>query len=230
MKKLSIATIIAFSTTSYCGISQATETRSTYAGIDAVYNSMKFKSGYGDNLFKKNAPGLNLFVGHMFHENFGAEAGFEYDKRMKRSVTVNSGALVGGVSVLNGLVWVSYDSKLRQNHSYLGVVGKYNVFDNTFVSLMVGGALSNIKASYVVTNSGAGSANNGTTKNYSKTKLIPIIKATIEHKLTDQFGLRALVGWKNTSSIKIDSNNGGVQHTIKLKNSFNVGIGGLFYF
>ena len=228
MKKLSIATIIAFSTTSYCGISQATETRSTYAGIDAVYNSMKFKGGYGDNLFKKNAPGLNLFVGHMFHENFGAEAGFEYDKRMKRSVQVNGSELIGGVAN-TGIPYINYDSKVKQNHPYIGVVGKYGFLNNTFVSLMVGGSLSHIKANYVITGTSLGSLLNGTTRSYSKSKLIPIVRASVEHKFAEQFGIRGLIAWKNTSAIKMQAQENNT-YVIKPKDSFSFGIGALYYF
>jgi len=229
MKKLSIATIIAFSATSYCGISQATETRSTYAGIDAVYNSMKFKGGYGDNVIsKKSAPGLNLFVGHMFHNNFGAEVGFEIEKKMKRSSTVYPGALVSGVLVQPGYISFSYDSTIKQRHPYLGVLGKCNLFDNTFISFLVGGSLSHINAKYIVTSSGAGPAYNGTTKSFSKTKLIPVIKASLEHKVTDRFGIRALITWKNTSAIKMTAKENGTS-TLKPKNTFNLGIGALYY-
>lgn len=237
MKKISLqkklnasafAFVVALSATSYSH-AHGNVAGESYVGLDAVYNFMGFKSGYGDNMFKKSAPGLNLFVGHMFHENFGAEAGFEYDKKMKRSVTLNPGDLAAGIAVLGIAGAVSFDSTLKQNHPYIGLVGKYNVFDNTFISLMVGGSLSHINAKHVVTGTAQSSSITGTTRTYSKNRLIPLIRATIEHKFTDRFGLRALVGWKNTSSIKMSSKETG-QQTLKLKDSFNIGVGGLFYF
>jgi len=241
MKKISLqkklnasafAFVVALSATSYSH-AHGNVAGESYVGLDAVYNFMGFKSGYGDKVLKKSAPGLNLFVGHMFHENFGAEAGFEYDKNMKRSNTVAQGEMVGGVPIPGGLTNISYDSKLKQSHPYVGLVGKYNVFDNTFVSLMVGGSLSHVNAQYTVTNTGVGgvvgAAYVGTTKSYSKTRLIPLVKASVEHKVTDRFGLRALVAWKNTASIKMTAKENS-NYSVKLKDSYSIGVGALYYF
>jgi hypothetical protein len=236
MKKISLqkklnasafAFVVALSATSYSH-AHGNVAGESYVGLDAVYNFMGFKSGYGDNMFKKSAPGLNLFVGHMFHENFGAEAGFEYDKNVKRSNTAGPGSRVCGASISGNTI--SYDSKLKQSNPYVGLVGKYNVFDNTSVALMVGGSLSHVNAKYTITSNTLNIAGvNGTATTFSKTRLLPVVRGSVEHKVTDRFGLRALVTWRNTSAIKMTAKETNLQQ-VKLKDTFSLGIGALYYF
>jgi len=219
MKQLSIKKLNAsaftfvaiLSATAYSQVAQAAvgttaSTSSTYIGADAIYGSMKFKENYGDKIFsKKGIPGVNLFVGHMFNENWGAEVGYEVDKKMKRTETVAAGNTVAG-SFINPLAyhWRAYDTFVKQHHAYLGATAKTNVLsDNNFVSLMLGISLSHIQARYNVYADENGPVN--VTRTFSKTKAMPMLRATIEHKFNDKFGLRALATWRNTSKFKIKS-------------------------
>ena len=151
--KLLNASAIAFAVTlASSSYSYAANTRNTYVGLDVVYNSMKLKKDYGGNIFsKKMAPGLNFSVGHMFHENFGAELGIEVEKKMKRTARVPAVEIVANIpGLLPGatIQWEAYNTQIKQRHPYLGFIAKGNLFNNTFASLMIGGALSNIKASF----------------------------------------------------------------------------------
>ncbi|MGD0466574.1 MAG: outer membrane beta-barrel protein [Gammaproteobacteria bacterium] len=214
--------------------SSAYANHSTYLGADAVYGSTKFKKDYGANIFsKKPAPGLNLFVGHMFNENFGAELGFEVYKKMKRTENqINEGTIVAGFAVPIGMKWESYKTTLVQRHPYFGAIIKTNITDNNSVSLLVGASLSHIKAQYTIFNDGSGvhTVNGDTTRTFSKTKLIPIIRATLEHKFNKQFGVRTILSWKNTSAFKLKSQERPSSATlIKAKDTFNIGIGATYY-
>lgn len=201
----------------------------TYVGIDAIYSNMKFKQNYGENIFsKKWTPGLNLFVGHMFNENWGAEVGYEAEKKMKSSNTAIAGEQLAGTKVPTNMIDLSFDSIIKQRHPYAGIIGKYKLFDNIFVSLMLGGSLSHISARYTYTASQSGPGPVGTVRNYSKTRLIPLVKGIVEYKFPNQLGIRGVLAWKNTSAIKMhckESNN----LIIKAKDTINFGIGVSYY-
>jgi hypothetical protein len=223
-----LAFVMGLSVTSY-----AYANHSTYLGADAVYGSTKFKQDYGANIFpKKPAPGLNLFVGHMFNENFGAELGFEVYKKMKRTETIAPGNIVAGALIepMPGLTFISFDTTFKQRHPYLGAIAKTNIFgDNNFVSLMLGISVSNVKATFNPVATNAGPEENDP-RTFSKTKPIGIVRATAEHKFNDQFGLRISGTWKNTAKFKIKSQENSAAPTeVKLKNSFNFGIGATYY-
>jgi hypothetical protein len=235
MKKISLqkklnasafAFVVALSATSY---SHAHECKicETYVGLDAVYNVMKFKTDFGGNIFaKKGAPGLNVFVGHMFHEHFGAELGFEVEKKMKRTETIPAGQKVNGFPVGAVQRSESYNTEVTQNHPYLGLIGRINIVDNSVASLLVGVSASHIKAKQNLFSIGGAATN--VTETFSKTKFIPIVRASIEHKFNDKFGVRALAAWKNTSQFKLNPKEGGTDQ-VKLKNSFSFGLGAMYY-
>ncbi len=227
------AFVIALSATSYSQIAQASGT-STYVGVDAIASSLKFKNDYGNNVFsKKVTPGVNIFVGHMFNDNWGAEIGYETEKKMKRTTTFGPGSTVSGYRLTNADGNESYSSTLKQHHPYLAAIAKTNIFDdNNFASIMLGVSVSHIEAKQ---NQFYSSTTPGTniTKTFARTKPIAIIKATIEHKFNSHFGLRLLAGWKNTSKIKMRSQENGTSNNsvlqVKPKDTFNLGVGVSYY-
>jgi len=246
MKKLSIekkinASAFAFvailSATAYSQVAQAAagttaSTSSTYIGADAVYGKMKFREHYGDNIFsKKWIPGVNLFVGHMFNENWGAEIGYEVDKKMKRTETVKAGNTVAGIYMDPGLfTYRSYNTSFKQHHAYLGAIAKKRILDNNFISLMLGVSLSHIQARYNIFADSIPGAPPNVTRTFSKTKPIPVIRVSLEHKFNDKFGLKALATWRKTSKFKIKSEERpDTDAQVKLKNTINLGIGVNYY-
>ena len=208
---------------------QASGSSSNYVGVDGVYSSMKFREYYGDNIFnKKGIPGVNLFAGHMFNENWGFEAGYEVDKKMKRTETVQSGQIVAGVMVPTNAISASYDTNLKQHNTYLGLLGKHN-FNNIFASLMLGVSLSHIRAEFNIFDTGNGGKPN-VTRSFQKTKPIPIVRAAIEYKINDKLGLRALATWKKTSKFKMFPEQiSSSPYQVKLHNTINIGAGVTYY-
>lgn len=232
-KKLNVsafAFVVAMAATSY---SHAHGTHhhgnGTYVGLDAVYNWMGFKQDYGQNIFKKQAPGLNVFVGHMFHQNFGAELGFEWDKKVKKDVTFAAGNnTVLGKSIIPIMGPQAFKTELKQSHPYFGIVAKTHVMcDENILSLMVGMSLSNIKAKSTNYLNNNVAANNIVT--FSKTKMIPFVKVAFERKFSHQCGVKLSTAWKNTSAFKLDSKEPGTSSKLKLKDTFNVGLGVVYY-
>ncbi len=203
-------------------VSAGEASNSTYVGAEAIYSSMGFKKDYGANLFAKNAPGLNFFVGHMFHENFGAEVGFEWFKKKKRTdVNLNTGEVVAGGSPLTNPVTVN--TSFKQQYPYLALIGKTNFDENNFVSLSLGLDLAKHKSSYVQTKDNGASVSRPS-RNFNKTKMIPFVKASYEYKFNQDLGLKASLGWKNTARVKTTA----AEHNaleVRPKNSLNFGIG-----
>lgn len=198
----------------------------TYLGVDAVASKLKFEKDYGENIFsKKLAPGLNFFVGHMFHENFGAEVGFEIEKKMKRTTNVNSGTMVANRVVPNTSGFESYKTDFKQYHTYLGVAAKANLVANIFASLMVGGVFSHVSAKFSIFDNGLHNVSPSVDRSFSKTKLTFLVRGLVEQKFHDQFSVRALVSWKNTSTINMDAKEGSYPFKVKTRNSFSPGLG-----
>lgn len=199
-----------------------------YVGLDAVYNWVGFKKDYGQNIFKKQAPGVNVFAGYMFHENFGAELGFEWDKKVKRDVTVGGNEVVAGRATPVGAAPASFKTTLRQSHPYLGLIAKTNVMcEENSLSLLLGAALSNIKEEFNWYSSAGVSQN--IIKTFSKTKLVPLVRVSFERKFTHQFGARLYGSWKNTSKFKLLSKETGVTYETRLKDALGLGLGFVYY-
>lgn len=204
-----------------------------YFGVDAVMSKMTFKKDYGESIFSKRwAPGGNFFVGAMFHKNFGMELGYEIEQKMKRTATVNAGNYTAGIIVPTALPWAMYNTTAGQSHSYLGILAKANVFDSTFVGLMIGASLSKVNAKYHLFKTSLGPDN--VPKTFTKTKSVGLIKGMLEHKIHNQVGVRALAIWKNMSKFKVKpkeapSNAGENPIEIRLKDTFNFGIGVTYY-
>lgn len=209
---------------------------STYVGVDALCYKMRFKEDFGGNIIsKKLAPGLNLFVGHMLNEYFGAEIGFESYKKMKNiKNNIPDGTTVAGVKIDGNRInyWESYSSTVSQRHPYFGLLTKLNITNNYYISVLAGVSLSNIRARYTLfDDEGKHRILEGElVRNFSKTKAIPIVRVSVEHKFNDKVGIRGLLAWKKTSSFTIKSKENPDSKTcLKLKDSFNIGLGVSYY-
>jgi hypothetical protein len=218
------ASIISTASNVYA-VESTTNTPSFYLGADAVYSRMGFKGNYGSNIFEKSAPGINVFVGHLFNNNFGAEVGFEIEKKEKKSGNINAGTYFAGwvVPPMGGF---SFNSEVKQRHPYLGLVGNLNINNDFFVQGLLGVSVSNVHAKYTWTDSALNFADAAT---FSKTKPVAMVRLSVGYKLTDKFDVRAYTTWRNTSNIKIKSPDTTRGNLIKLKDTYNVGLGVVYH-
>lgn len=226
------AFVVAMAATSYSHAHTAHHGHGAYVGLDAVYNWIGFKKDYGQNIFKKQAPGVNVFAGYMFHENFGAELGFEWDKKVKKDVTIPVGDTVAGTTIPTVALGggnQAYKTYVKQSHPYLGLLAKTDILaEKNFLSLTLGLSLSNIKAQ--INNYSSNGVSVSVIRNFSKTKLIPFVKVAFEHKFTQQWGAKLFAGWRNTSAFKLDAKEtANTYQKIKFKDTFNVGFGVAYY-
>jgi hypothetical protein len=206
-----------------------------FVGIDAIYNKLSFKKDYGENIFsKKLTPGLNGFIGCMFNNHFGTEVGFEIEKTSKRTTTIPSKEIVLGAAIPVGLKSMSFKTKFNQKYPYLGIISKFNLTTNNLISFFAGISRATIKANYNIFQQdipGFGPEPENITEIFSKTRFIPMLKAAIEHNINNQLAIKLFANWKNTSKFKLEDKSPDPYpyDTIKLKNSFNFGIGITYY-
>lgn len=210
----------------------------TYLGADLIYANTRLERNYGGNVFsKKMAPGVNLFLGHMFNNYFGGEAGFEIINPNKQTILIPGEETVLGVKSNDpDLTTYIYQSKINQYYSYFGLTAKTKLINNCSISLLVGGAMANIRATANnLSNLKFDNAIDETLliiKNniisFNKTKLIPTTKINFELEINKNNRVNVLFNWKKTSNIKIKKQyftNNNNQETIKLKDSTTIGIG-----
>ena len=205
-----------------------TSNPSFYLGADAVYSKTGFKKNYGDNTFAKSAPGINIFVGHMFNDNFGLEVGYEFEKKQKKNGNLNDGLNEGVYFVGQPVpadVVLSFKSEIKQRHPYLGLIGNVNINDNFFAQALAGVSVSNINAKCTYVENQYNQSGN---LRFSKTKPIAMVRLSIGYKLTDKFDLRAYTTWRNTSRFKVVAE-GLKAMSIKLKDTYNVGLGVVYH-
>lgn len=207
---------------------------SNYIGIDILCSNMQFKEDFGSSIMsKKLSPGINLSIGYMFNQYIGTEIGFEFYKKMKRTAN-NVHGVVAGVNLSQYDVndWESYKTSISQRHPYIGIVIKHNINDNNMLSVLAGGSLSHIKAQSIMFDNRMQHIQpvGNRIRTFSKTKLIPIIKATVEHKFNDKFSVTAIASWKQTSLFKMKSIEKPSSDTcIKPRDSFGFGVGVKYY-
>lgn len=200
---------------------------SFYGGTELVLTKNKFQNNYGGNIYSsKFNPGINLFLGHMFNDHFGVELGAGINKNLAKTAKVDRGEFLYGL-LNSGYPWLSFNNTLKQKDVYLAVVAKTKVTEKNYVSLTLGGSMSNIKNKAYNFSQPAGSIPN-LEFNYSKTKLIPMIKANLEHKINDNFSAKLSASWKNTSKFKIKAKES-LSSEIRLKDTFGLGIGLAYY-
>ena len=200
---------------------------SPYIGAEAIKTNQNYKSGFGRNIFAKNPQDYSVFVGSKFYKQFGAELGYEFAPSKSKSVTLPVGSLAtGGSTAL--VTNTAFNSKIKATHPYLGIFGEY---DHHFAHVgkvkfqaMLGASVSRVKASYTATAAGA-----TVVRNFSKSKVVPMVKLGATFRATDRVGIRVSANYRNTSSLKAVAKENALLN-LKLKDTFGVGLGVTYSF
>jgi len=210
-------------------------TPSPYVGLDAQVRYMPFKENFGKNLFKKYSPQGNIYGGLRLHENFGVELGYELNKKKSKTTDVHQGdGQLGGVVNPDPDV-ETYISKVKIKGWHFDLVGYYpvNLYGECQTDLIASVGLG-VKT---LTADNDWSAYNGVPntaafraaqyRSFKKRKTTFRLAAGVQQLVTENFGVRALVGWENTGRFKaiksIQSPNG--SSSISLKNTFQYSLG-----
>lgn len=164
---------------------------------------------------KKSFPGLNLYVGTKFHENFGVELGYNWSKNQSKKFTLGAGELVGAVNNAAARVAagtnVTGSIKQKRSGAFFDLVGFLPAGDcfELLGSLGLGWvktgiAGKDIASSTAGTNAGVVSAFSNLS---AKTKMVYRLGLGGSYMMTDMVGLRVKVGYEGTSRLRLKDNN-----------------------
>ena len=197
-----------------------------YVGVDAKWNSMRFKKTAGDNLIQKNYPQGNLFGGVKFNDYFGLELGYESTTRRNKTATAAVGDNFFG-DIVDPPEPVNYSkTKTKISGFHLNVVGFYPICEEYCLSLFGSLGLAQLKLKShldfsVPTNPRVVGLD------FSKQKLVPRATLGIQHMLCENIGVRAMFGWERTSAFKnVKAKNSTL--FMSPKDSVSIGLG-VFY-
>lgn len=209
-----------------------------YLGIETGMQNFGFKAGYGDNVFNKQLPKGNLFVGAKFNEYLGLELGYETTTQGTKDVKIAYGAgkYLGNDSnkalgLMPGYV-ARVSSKTKISGWNIGVTGYYQVTNFNKLSAIghVGIKNTKIKLSaiqYQVNNIPIPI----TTNQFRKIKFtlgLSYCSVGLQYALSEHVGIRTMLNWENTQQLKPITKCGKVTNQVKLKNSLNYTIGIIF--
>lgn len=224
-----------------------------YVGVDAEWRHMNFKRGYGDNVFKRNTPQGNAYVGVRLSDYFAIEAGYQAAKKKSRSCAIKQGDLLLGFDPTDtsmNLGAAGFPDTLnivgttQIKGAHLNLLGILPVWGEYRIQLIGSVGYASLKAKQslkVIDATGGGVPTiqfNGYDA-YSKRKNVLKLGAGLQHMLTDNWGIRAMFKWENTQRIQIpgtlfqgvDPNTMALQTaTVRLKNSTIYSLGTFFTF
>ncbi len=161
-----------------------------YVGVDYQHAWMKpvgEKPNAWDvtDIAKKSYPGAAVYVGTKFNENFGVELGGNW-ARNKRKSTVTD----------NGVIYRE-DTKITRKGLHLDLVGSMPIADNTEVFATAG--LGSVKVKFNQHDEAAATKH----KFSAKQKVVARLGVGANYMITDMVGLRAKMGWENTSRLRV---------------------------
>lgn len=200
-----------------------------YIGIEAIQTNLNFKSGYGDGVFKKNPQDYSIFAGLNFYKFLGLELGCEYQPSKGKNVTLTSGQSVPGLAPLGTGEFAVMSSTYKISHPYLGLFAETSTrgWNTKFIFQgLIGASVSHVNAQDTYISDEFGPAN--ITRYFKQTKVLPMVKLSAIGCVTDHFGIRLSVNYRNTSAFKINADAG--QQQIKLKDTWGIGLGVLYLF
>lgn len=200
-------------------------------GLDMLKTNSSFEKFYGKGVFKEKPTQYALLGQYNLSNNFFLELGYRYSigKGLK---TIGRGEnyYPGQTSLEN--ISYTYNSKIKQQFPYIGAGWNYSVpgLSGTYVSLLGGLSLVKVNGWFEIVSdelaNWPSSDIASSRRTFNKSMPSAMIKAAINHKFNDHFGVRLSAIWQKLDHFKLNSSTGQAQ--IRLKNSSAVGVG-IFY-
>ena len=94
-----------------------------YAGINVEGRHMNFSSGFGDNLFARNYPQIDIYTGVKLNEFWGVELGYETTFSQRKTTTLTPGAINLGIPITADVVSAQFRNSSRISGAHLDLVG-----------------------------------------------------------------------------------------------------------
>ncbi len=176
-----------------------------YVGVEYQQGWMKPKNLYlARDIAPKAFQGFDLYVGTKIQDNFGVELGYDWSRNQKKSWTNSNLPKLVNTSVVG-------KTKAKRSAVHLDLVGFMPVADCTELFASVGVGSVKAKANVTVADKDAkgvaltpaqlADAKAATSVTF-KAKTVLRLGAGVNYMVTDMVGLRAKLGWENTSRLR----------------------------
>jgi opacity protein-like surface antigen len=191
-----------------------------FVGANFQYLFLKPRLEYQD-FFRKNQPGVDLYVGYRMNNMLGFEFGYGWSTRVSKEVSYTAGQQVLNNNLtLDNLTDVT--GKLRYRNTHLDVNGYYPLGSRIDGILSLGVGFLRPHPSITLSNPAA-NLNNEVANIATKTTATMRVGVGLEGLLNDYWGLRSMIRYENTSRMSV--RNAGVGGNKILKDGFSVGLG-----
>jgi hypothetical protein len=190
---------------------------SPFIGIDLGQSRLELQQKFGEKMFRKNSTSYNLFAGLNFNQYFGMELGYQKDNTRRSNATLVAGDFIPGFDKpipggqFEGNPSVFDNVKLKQQNKYLGITGKYKIYQKFHLNAMLGLAYTKTSAEYTQRQSGIAiftpTQLDGflLKRTYKKYKIVPIARIGASYTINQNFSIRTNILWKKLSNIAINS-------------------------
>jgi hypothetical protein len=174
---------------------------SPLAGIDYQQIWMQGKGDW-NNLFPKSFPGATAYVGARFCECLGVELGYDWGAKESKNFTLPAGSSFFGQTVTTA---VTGTARVRRQGGHLDLIGYLPIVDCIELMGVIGVGYVYPKVS--ISTSGVTPLDSGLQSVATKGKTVARIRLGGNYMFTECIGVRALVGWESTSSLRLKGNN-----------------------
>jgi hypothetical protein len=206
-----------------------------YGGFDLQWRRQPFQQGLGKNLFKKNVPQDNVYLGIQFFDSFGLEGGYESSFSKSKLVTIPPGGNELGFTIPSippNYEQHSFKSKLYGWHISMIGFTPY-VLENQKMRFFAAVGLSNKRVKLI----DQSLALNGTpldqtiidasTRTLQKRKCLARLSGGVQYLINPTVGVRGIAVWENAQQFKnlksLENPTGDT--TASLRNSVSLGLG-----
>lgn len=199
-----------------------------HVGFNVLQMQTKFKSGYGDNLFKKNLPAGEIYAGVAINDYFGVNVGYYSSSKKNRDATLVTGDVNLGYILPAGASPAVTENNVKLSGAFIDLEGNlpinsYNL--SLFASIGIEHAKMKLQRNILSTHGNPYPVNLKTTELSGKKTLFRL-NTGINKNINTNIALRALIGWKNLSQLKASGvTPSGLNVRSQPKNNINYGIG-----
>ncbi len=202
-----------------------------YVGLDAQLRDMQYKRNNGGNVFAKQFPQVNGYIGLQFTDCVALELGYEYAFKQNRTVRVGPGQfIVGGAAIAPG-EFIDTNTSAYFHGFHGSLVGKLPVWECPNLQLLgtVGVTYLNVHLTSKPFEDIFGPLPAGEfDRTFRQSKFIPRLGIGLQHMLTDCIGMRGMIVWEGTNQFSnIKATQVGVDPSVfaSLRGSFNYSLG-----
>lgn len=202
-----------------------------YIGVTGQGRYIQFAEDFGNKVFKRDYPEVDIYLGLKFNDYFGIEGGYKISTTETLVSSLPTGDIASGFPVIFGPEVHRGTASFKGWHGDL--VGFLPIMLPDCVYLLGSIGFNRIEVfarDKLVQNQQPPNPPqaflDGTNVNtFSKTQTILTLGTGLQIQLDDKSSIRFKIGYENTSSVKSITDKEEATHSLRLKDSFTYGIG-----